>query len=114
MTELSLTFTDDLEIAILNEQYRHKEGPTDVLSFSQLEGEDFGAAPMTLGDVIISVDTAERQAEEYGVTLEAELDRLLVHGILHLFGYDHENVPEEEAQEMRRLEEEILGEMSKT
>lgn len=107
VSELSVVLTDDSEIAELNESYRGKQGPTDVLSFSQLEGE--GAASTTLGDLVISVETAKRQAEEFGVSLHDELNRLMVHGVLHLFGYDHENVSDEEVLRMQTREAEILS-----
>ena len=88
--------TDDPSIHELNRTWRHKDKPTDVLSFSQLEGEDATSdAPGTpkglpvLGDVIISTDTAQRQADAFGHSLDSELQRLLVHGVLHLLGHDH-------------------------
>jgi probable rRNA maturation factor len=90
-TELSIAIVEVLEMTQLNEKYRGKEGPTDVLSF---ECDDLCAAepdePVTLGDVVIAPEIAEAQAEEYGHTVEQELNLLLVHGVLHLLGYDHE------------------------
>lgn len=103
---LSLLLTDDEEIAQLNSQYRGKEGPTDVLSFAMQEGECFDAGSEILGDVVISVETMFRQAESIGHRPEDEFLRLLIHGVLHLLGYDHENVPESEAERMREKEEE--------
>lgn len=93
--EISVLFTGDEEIAQLNRAWRGKEGPTDVLSFSQTEGEFGDVAPQMMGDMVISVDTAARQAEAAGRTLDEELDTLLAHGILHLAGYDHEKGPGE-------------------
>lgn len=91
--ELSILFTDDEHMAALNRQYRDKEGPTDVLSFSMMEDPE-GDLPLfetvMLGDVVVSVDTALRDAEELEQPFERTLDRLLIHGILHLLGYDHE------------------------
>jgi probable rRNA maturation factor len=84
-----------------NRDFRGKDKPTDVLSFSQLEGESPVPSP-SLGDLVISVDTTKRQAKEYGVTYTQEFLRLMVHGILHLHGYDHEGVSKAEAQRMRR------------
>jgi probable rRNA maturation factor len=78
-----------------------------VLAFSLLEGEGAGASK-AIGDVVISVDTAIRQATEIGHDLEAEIDRLLVHGILHLVGYDHERSATE-ARRMRRKERQCLA-----
>jgi probable rRNA maturation factor len=90
-TELSIAIVDLTEMTDLNFKYRGKEGPTDVLSF---ECDDLCAAepdePVTLGDVVIAPEVAEVQAEEYGHTVEQELNLLLVHGVLHLLGYDHE------------------------
>lgn len=102
-----MVLTDDSEIQELNRSFRQKDRPTDVLSFPANEKDD--PFPSTsLGDVVISVDTARRQANEYGVLFEEEITRLLLHGILHLLGYDHEGVPPVEAQAMRRLEKATL------
>src|SRR5271169_5212713 len=99
--ELSLTLTSDRAIRKLNREYRGIDAPTDVLSFSQIE--QAGAPPdprsvknrpgLPVGDVVISIDTALRQAREYRVTPSSRLRRLLVHGFLHLIGYDHERSP---------------------
>lgn len=105
--ELSLLFTDDSEIKELNRQYRGRDNPTDVLSFSQAGKGETIAADGLLGDVVISVDTAQRQADEYGVTLTEEIDRLLIHGILHLAGYDHETSPTD-AKKMRAKERALI------
>jgi probable rRNA maturation factor len=91
-TELSIAIVDLDEMSELNERYRGTKGPTDVLSF---ECDDLCAAtdpeePVTLGDVVIAPQVAEKQAEEYGHTVEQELNLLLVHGVLHLLGYNHE------------------------
>jgi len=105
--ELSILLIGDRAMRTLNRDYRGKDKPTDVLSFAQLEGRSIINSP-TLGDLVISVDTTAKQAQEYGVTYEHEFARLMVHGILHLHGYDHEGVPAREAQRMRRQEERIL------
>jgi probable rRNA maturation factor len=97
--EMSLTLVSDRAIRILNRDYRGFDAPTDVLSFSQLEEK--GAAPcdplavtnragLPLGDVVISIDTALRQSRELGVTPASRLRTLVIHGFLHLLGYDHE------------------------
>jgi probable rRNA maturation factor len=100
--ELSVVLCSDAVIHALNRDWRGRDRPTDVLSFAQGEGE--GARPEgLLGDVVISVDTAQRQADERGATLGRETDRLLVHGLLHLLGYDHEVSPAE-ARRMQRRE----------
>lgn len=106
--ELSIAVVDDAEMAELNSRYRGKEGPTDVLSFGcddpcAAEGDE----PITLGDVIIAPDVAVRQAEEYGNTIEDELNLLVVHGILHLLGYDHES--DDEAAAMQERERALLS-----
>ncbi|MFH1542656.1 MAG: rRNA maturation RNase YbeY [bacterium] len=80
--EINLLFVDDKEIHRLNKQYRDKDKPTDVLSFEMNEDG-------VIGDIAISKETAERQAKEYGATLDEEIKRLVVHGTLHLLGYDH-------------------------
>lgn len=91
MTELSIALVDDEEMAHLNKQYRGIDGPTDVLSFGCDDPcPTPGDEPVTLGDVVIAPAVAERQAAELGHSVEHELDVLLVHGVLHLLGYDHE------------------------
>lgn len=108
--EVSVLLTDDERIAELNRQYRGVDGPTDVLSFSQIEGEEM-ADPDTehvvLGDVVISLETAAKQAADRGCSVEDEVDLLLVHGLLHLLGYDHAE-PEDERKMFAR-QEAILG-----
>lgn len=112
--ELSILITDDIEIQELNKNYRDKDKPTDVLSFSQVEGESLLlGANLPLGDIVISYDTALRQAESLAVSIEQEIARLLVHGLLHLIGYDHENVSEDEAKLMFSREDELLRLTSK-
>lgn len=103
--EISVLITNDREIRKLNKQYRKKDKATDVLSFPG----NSPALPMSsLGDLVISLDTAKRQALEYGVPLKSEVLRLLIHGFLHLLGYDHERVPKKEALRMQRLEERLM------
>jgi probable rRNA maturation factor len=108
VASVSVLFTDNKEIQLLNSEYRGKDKPTDVLSFSHIEGEDSGQPATILGDLIISLETAKRQAPKFGNTFPKEIARLLVHGILHLAGYDHENVSAKEAQRMRRTERKIF------
>lgn len=88
--ELSILLVDDAAIAQLNRQYLSRAEPTNVIAFPMREGEFADVSPQLLGDVVISVDTAEREGNAAGIALEVRLDELLVHGILHLFGYDHE------------------------
>ena len=87
--ELSIVLVDDRRIAELNEAYLNHEGPTNVISFSMQEGEYGDVNPNLIGDVVISMDTCDREAAGAAITTEERLDQLLVHGILHLFGYDH-------------------------
>ncbi|MBZ0252559.1 MAG: rRNA maturation RNase YbeY, partial [Candidatus Methylomirabilis sp.] len=104
--ELSLVFLRDDAMRPLNRDWRGKVKTTDVLSFPQPET---GGA-RALGDIVVSVDAADRQARERGHGLDAEFLRLLVHGYLHLLGYDHERGPEE-ARLMRREERRLLREI---
>jgi len=111
--EVSMVFTDSETVQQLNRDYRGMDEPTDVLAFYMLpqgEGNDsFGLPPdevTRLGEVIISYPQAMEQAREQGHSPERELALLIVHGILHLLGYDHEK-PEEE-DEMRKREKELL------
>jgi probable rRNA maturation factor len=80
---------DDEEIAALNRQYLQRSGPTNVIAFPMQEGAFGEITPDLIGDVVISMDTCRRESEAAGMPLEARLDELLIHGILHLFGYDH-------------------------
>jgi len=101
---ISLTLINDAGIRALNRQHRGKDAPTDVLSFPLFEpGEAPGAASpeRMLGDIVISVETARRQAAGYDAPLQRELERLLIHGMLHLLGHDHM-----EPQERARMEAE--------
>ena len=115
--ELSVLFTDDEHMAALNRQYRDKEGPTDVLSFPMTEDLDGEIAPalfepVMLGDVVVSVETALRDAEELEQSFERTVDRLLIHGILHLLGYDHEK-SQVDAMCMTKEEERLLAHLEK-
>lgn len=107
--EVGLVFTDNEYIADLNKQYRNIDGPTDVLSFSMLEGEPLqdGSDAIMLGDIVISLERALQQAEEYGHGLTREIAYLTVHGVLHLLGYDHGTDTEKKV--MREKEEQILN-----
>ena len=107
---VSLMLCTDERIHELNKLYRGQDKPTDVLSFAQREGDFADPNDPLLGDVVISLETATRQAEEYGHTLSAELELLMVHGVLHLIGYDH--IEDEEAEEMEAKEREICGDLN--
>ena len=106
--ELGVVITDDETIRELNREYAGDDTPTDVLAFSLREGEEFASPDgvVRLGEVIISYPTAQRQAAEADRAVEDEIDHLLVHGVLHLLGYDHAEPAEEER--MRARERELL------
>ena len=109
-TELSLLLTDNEGIRALNRRYLDRDRPTDVLSFPMWDFNSELRTPnseLILGDVVISIEKAGKQAEELDVTMDEELSRLLVHGILHLFGFDHEK-GRREAVRMRKEEERLL------
>ena len=105
--ELSILFIGDRAMRTLNRRYRDKDETTDVLSFSLREGRFPLIQPHMLGDIVISLPVAARQARREGHTINHEIDRLLVHGLVHLLGYDHERSPRE-ALRMQRKEHELL------
>ena len=112
-SEISILFIDDIEMRVLNKRYRGKDKTTDVLSFSQIDGYKNSKlrtlnTELLLGDVVISVETAKRQAKERGHSFNREVLILLTHGILHLLGYDHEG-DKKKAVEMRRKEKELMS-----
>ncbi|MDT8440411.1 MAG: rRNA maturation RNase YbeY [Desulfuromonadales bacterium] len=106
---LSILVVDDAQIRELNRAYLGKDRPTNVISFAMQEGEGAGIQPDLLGDVVISAETAARDAAEAGQPFESELYFLLLHGILHLLGYDHERGTEAEASRMRARERELFA-----
>jgi len=110
-SELSVALVDDAEIAALNAAWRRRRGPTDVLSFSLLEGRHAERRAGLLGDVVIGVGVARRQARAAGRSLDDELARLLIHGVLHLVGHDHARAAEARAMraEERRLWRALRG-----
>lgn len=105
---LSVSFVDDAAIRHLNRQYRAKDRPTDVLSFT-LDGDSRVGVERMLGDIVISVETARRQAAEYGAPLQDEVYRLLIHGLLHLKGHDHHEPAQRRVmrREERRLADSV-------
>ena len=121
VSEIHLALTDDARIRVLNREHRRKDKATDVLSFPQFTPKEISGRGRSrgmvvgsyLGDLVISTETTLKQAKEFGVTKRAELTRLLVHGVLHLCGYDHEKVPAAEAQRMRRRERYIRSKLAK-
>ena len=113
--EVSVTFTDDEGIHAVNKEYRGIDKPTDVLSFplNDFESTDEPLADeptVSLGDIVVSLERAEAQAEEFGHSADRELAFLCVHSVLHLLGYDHELSDEDDA-DMRRRQREILEQM---
>ena len=108
--ELGILFVGDQRMRSLNRQYRGKDRTTDVLAFAMREAPHSSSS--LLGDVVIAVPTAARQAKEGQRSLDEELTVLLVHGILHLCGYDHER-SEKEARRMHRRERMILGSLAR-
>lgn len=110
--EISVTLTDNEGIHALNKQFRGIDSPTDVLSFPLVEYEGTDEPPVDedgnmLGDIVISLERAEEQADEFGHSFEREVAFLCVHSMLHLLGYDHVN-SEDEDKEMRRRQSEIM------
>ena len=113
-TQVSVSFVTNEEIANLNETYRKRQGPTDVLSFECDSIESAGweqvsesDEPYCLGDIIIAPDVALAQTKEFGTTFEQEINLLVVHGLLHLCGYDH--IEEADARVMEALEDKLLN-----
>lgn len=106
--ELSLLLTDDAHIRVLNRQWRDQDKPTNVLSFPSADEDDDEPGPL-IGDVIVAHETTAREAAEEGKSFEDHFTHLLVHGLLHLFGYDH--VEDDEAEEMEAFETEILADL---
>ena len=106
---LGLRFTDDASIAELNSTWRQKTGPTDVLSFAALDdaGDWMEGPSIELGDIVVSLETARRQAEEQGHSLQRELRWLVSHGLLHLLGWDHPD--DASLAAMLALQERLLG-----
>ena len=106
--ELSVAIVGDKTIRRINRDYLAKDRPTNVISFSLQEGDYSGITPHAMGDVIISADTATREAQEGNMEPFERLCFLLLHGILHLCGYDHERSGETEARKMEQKEQELF------
>ncbi len=107
-SELSVVIVGDRSIRILNREYLGRDKSTNVISFSMQEGEFGHVSPDLLGDVAVSADTCAREAVEGGITFNSRLVFLLLHGILHLAGYDHERSGEAEALRMESKEQELF------
>lgn len=111
----SILLTDDAEVHALNAEWRSKDKPTNVLSFPMLERAELLALapdgpPELLGDIVLALETCTREAEDKGISLEHHAAHLIVHGLLHLAGYDHETSPED-ARIMESLEIKALAQM---
>jgi len=104
---LDIIFVDDGFMKKINRKFTTRRKTTDVLSFGMKEGKDMGVDYPSLGDIYVSLDQAKRQAKEYGVSLKEETARLVVHGLLHLLGYDHKN--KSQAKIMKEKEETYLS-----
>ncbi len=109
----SLLFTSDEEIHVLNREWRQRDKPTNVLSFPMLERDDLLALgpdgpPEMLGDIALAHATCAREAEEKGVSLQDHASHLILHGLLHLAGYDHE-ISDADAEKMEELEVKVLA-----
>ncbi len=111
--EISLLFVDNNEIRKINKRYLNLDYSTNVITFSLTEGEFGNINPKILGDIVISVEKALKDAEEAGIELNDELEFLMIHGMLHLLNYNHENTSEDEAQKMERKEQEIFSILKK-
>jgi probable rRNA maturation factor len=105
--ELSLLFVNDLQIQALNERYLRRDKPTNVLAFPMRKGEFSILHPHLLGDIVISVETAKRQSNRFGLNEMGMIVLLMVHGVLHLIGYEHEGT-KKGAREMATRQRELL------
>lgn len=106
--ELSILLVDDVRIQELNRRYLHRDRPTNVLAFSMKEGDFSTLHPHLLGDVVISIETAERESDRFGLKAGEMVLLLVIHGILHLMGYDHEKLGRKAAREMAARQKELL------
>jgi probable rRNA maturation factor len=112
-SELSVVIIGDRTIRRLNREYLGRDKSTNVISFPMQEGEFAALNPEVLGDVVISAATCAREAEVGGISFQSRLTFLLLHGILHLVGYDHERSGEAEAQRMEKRERELFALLEK-
>ncbi|MDD4356351.1 MAG: rRNA maturation RNase YbeY [Smithellaceae bacterium] len=107
--EISLTFVDDALMRQINQEYLGKDRPTNVISFPLQEGEFCNINPEMLGDIVISVDTAGRDAARGNLSFDEEILFLIIHGLLHLRGYNHENTSTADARKMKKKEKELYS-----
>lgn len=106
--EISLLFVDNQGIQEINREYLGRNWPTNVISFSLREGEFGNISPGLLGDIVVSVERAAEDALAGGLDLKDEIDFLLIHGLLHLLGYDHENTDDKSGEIMKGKERELF------
>ena len=109
-SELSVVFTDDAAIRALNAEWRGKDKPTNVLSFPAFPPAKGGPLPPMLGDIVLAAETVAREAQEENKPLENHMTHLVIHGLLHLLGYDHET--DDEAEEMEAVERAALARLA--
>jgi len=102
--ELSILILDDEQIRALNRKYLNRPGATNVLAFPMKEGNFARITPELLGDVVISAETTAREASQMGIGMDERFNQLLIHGVLHLLGYDHEAGPEKAARMVQKSE----------
>ena len=107
-SEVSLLLVDDDQIREINKNYLQRDRPTNVISFAMNEGAFGDVHPEILGDIILSVETAARDALACNIDFMDEVEFLMIHGLLHLLGYNHENVESSEAEKMKKLERELF------
>jgi len=107
-SEVSLLLVDDDQIREINKDYLQRDRPTNVISFAMTEGAFGDVHPEILGDIILSVETASRDAVAYDIDFMDEVEFLLIHGLLHLVGYNHENVESREVEKMKKMERELF------
>ena len=110
--ELSILLVDDQQIETLNIEYLNRKGPTNVIAFCMREGQFNDITPNLLGDVVISVETAKKEAHAANISMQKRFNQLLIHGILHLLGYDHEK-NQQEAKRMEEKSNELLALLDK-
>ena len=106
--KVSVLIVDDKKIREINRDYLHRDRPTNVISFAMTEGFSGDIHPEILGDIVISAETAARDALTGGLLLMDEMEFLLIHGLLHLLGFNHENTGEEEATRMKEKEQKLF------
>ncbi len=111
--ELSLLFVNDRQIQTLNRKYLHRDKPTNVLAFPMREGEFSTLHPHLLGDLVISVETAKRQSNRFGLIETEMVILLMIHGVLHLIGYEHEGT-KKAAREMTTKQRELFQQVIKS